>query len=108
MPISSRSPRPKSVDPTPLDMRGEIALIGEQQRETLALLRQLVEMLLPRGDPDKPKPEDLIAALVGQQTRMLVLPRQIGTDVSDVLDRLAPEGEGRLDRQQSGNGGIRP
>ncbi len=94
--------------PTPSDMRDEIALIGEQQRETLALLRQLIEMLLPRGDPDKPKLEDLIAALVGQQTRMLILLRQIGSDVAGLLDRLTPEGEARSDGRQAGNGGARP
>jgi hypothetical protein len=39
--------------------------------ETLALLRQLVEMLLLKGDPDKPKLEDLLAALIAQQARIL-------------------------------------
>jgi hypothetical protein len=89
-------------------MRDEIAIIGEQQRETLALLRQLIEMLLPKGDPDKPKLEDLIAALVGQQTRVLILLKQIGSDVSELLDRFAPEGGGRPNGRHAGNSGVRP
>ncbi len=93
--------------PAPSDMRDEITIISAQQRKTVALLRQLVEMLLPRGDPDKPKLEDLIAALVGQQTRMLILLRQIGSDVAGLLDQLAPEGEGGPDRPQAGNSGAR-
>lgn len=108
MPTSNRSPQPQSVDPATPDMQDAIAIIGAQQRETLALLRQLIEMLLPRGDPDKPRLEDLIASLVGQQTRMPILLRQIATDVARLLDRLAPEGEGGPDRRRAGNGGARP
>jgi hypothetical protein len=89
-------------------MADEIAVIGEQQRETLALLRQLIELLLPKAGLDKPKLEDLMAALVGQQTRMLVLLQQIGSDVSGLLDRCASEGGGRPNGQHAGNGTARP
>lgn len=107
MPTPGGPPEPQSPDPAPSDVRDAIAVTGAQQTETLTVLRQLIEMLFPRGDPDKPRLEDLIASLVGQQTRMLILLPQIATDVAGVLDRLAPEGEGRPDRQQAGNGGAR-
>ncbi|MEO8713916.1 MAG: hypothetical protein ABI369_02780 [Acetobacteraceae bacterium] len=91
----------------PWDMKEEITTIGAQQKETLALLRQLIDMLLPKVDPDKPKLEELIAALVGQQTRMLILVRQIGADLSDLMDRL-PEGRGKPNGRHAGNGGVQP
>lgn len=72
-PTPGRLGEPQSARLVPADVRDEISTIAEQQRETLALLRQLIEMLLPKVDPDKPKLEDLIAVLVGQQTRMLML-----------------------------------
>jgi hypothetical protein len=64
-PTPGRLGEPQSARLVPADVRDEISTIAEQQRETLALLRQLIEMLLPKVDPDKPKLEDLIAVLVG-------------------------------------------
>lgn len=107
MPTPGGPPEPHSPDPAPSDVRDAIAVIGAQQTESLTLLRQLIEMLFPRGDRDKPQLEDLIASLVGQQTRMQILLRQIATDVAGVLDLLAPEGESRPDRQQPAPGGAR-
>ena len=106
-PIPGRSREPPSPRLAPSEIREEIATIGEQQRETLALLRQLIEMLLPKVDPDKPKLEDLIAVLVGQQTRMLMLLKQIGANTSELLDHLAPEARGKPNGQRAGNGGAR-
>ena len=105
-PTSRHSRQPLSAPVEPSDMRDEIAVIAEQQRETLALLRQLIEMLLPKSVPDKPKLEDLIAALVGQQTRILILLTQIGSDLSELLDRSASEG--RPNGPHAGNGHARP
>jgi hypothetical protein len=73
----------------------DLAIIREQTRETLALLRQLIEMLLPKGDPDAPKLEDLIAALVAQQREMLLILKQLATDTSAVLDHVMGDGRRR-------------
>ena len=100
-PDANRSPRagqPPSGDGT---VSEQLAQIQELQRQTLALLRQIAELLIPKGDPDKPRLEDLIAALVGQQTGMLLLLKQIAAGVAEALDRL-PVGTGA-----HGNG-LRP
>ena len=73
----------------------DLAVIREQTRDILALMRQLIELLLPKGDPDGPKLEDLIAALVAQQARTLMVCQQISTDVQVLLERqgLGPDGQ---------------
>jgi hypothetical protein len=90
------------------DMAKEVAIIGEQQRETLTLLRQLIEMLLPRADPDKPKLDDLIAVLVGQQQHMLRILRQLSLDVEALVGRRPMDGNGRPRGHRLGNGETRP
>ena len=72
------------------DLAENLDVIKEQTRETLALLRLLIEMLLPKGDPDKPKLEDLIAALVAQQAQILAIAGQLAVNISAVLDLLGP------------------
>ena len=90
------------------DFADDLDVIKEQTRATLALLRQLIEMLLPKGDPDKPKLEDLIAALVAQQARILAIVGQLAVDISAVLELLAPlMGESLPRRQPTKNGGFR-
>ena len=69
------------------DRDDDLAVIREQTRDILALMRQLIELLLPKGDPDGPKLEDLIAALVAQQARTLMVCQQISTDVQVLLER---------------------
>ena len=83
-----------SADPSAGELAADIDVIKEQTRDTLALLRQLVEMLLPKGDPDKPKLDDLIAALVAQQARILAIVGQLRLDMASVLDLLPPIGGG--------------
>jgi hypothetical protein len=82
-------PNTRSVAPGEED---DLTVIREQGRETIALLRALIDMLLPKGDHDGPKLEELIAALVAQQARTLVLVKQLGTDMSSLLDHLLPNG----------------
>jgi hypothetical protein len=89
------------------DFADDLDVIKEQTRATLALLRQLIGMLLPKDDPDKPKLEDLIAALVAQQARMLAIVGQLSVDISAVLELLTPVGESLPRRQQPKNGGFR-
>lgn len=82
----------------------DLGVIREQTRETLALLRQLVEMLLPRGDPDAPKLEDLIAALVAQQREILLILKLLASDVSTLLDHDAVDGQPKAQGRHAGNG----
>jgi hypothetical protein len=74
-----------NADPAAVEQAGEVEIIKEQTRETLALLRQLLEMLLPKSDPDKPRLEDLIAALVAQPARILAIVGQLRVDMAAVL-----------------------
>ena len=89
------------------DRDDDLAVIREQTRETLALMRQLIELLLPKGDPDKPKLEDLLAALIAQQARTLMVCQQISTDLQVLIERSAPEGGGQLDGHKGANGALR-
>ena len=66
----------------------DIAVLREESREQLELLRTLVRLLLPKGDDDGPKLEDLIAALVAQQRDILLAIRQVQSDVEAVIERL--------------------
>jgi len=96
----------RSEDPAAVEMAGDVEVIKEQTRETLALLRQLVEMLLPKGDLDKPKLEDLLAALIAQQARILAIVGQLRLDMAAVLELLPPPGGGLPEKQQPPNGGL--
>jgi hypothetical protein len=91
---------------TESEFADEVSLIKEQTRETLALLRKLVEMLLPKGDPDKLTLEDLLAALIAQQARILAIVGQLRLDMAAVLELLPPAGGGLPGKQQPPNGGL--
>ena len=67
----------------------KIAVILDQTRETLELVRSLVALLLQQqGDSDGPKLEDLIAALVAQQRDILVCVHQVQADLAALHHRL--------------------
>ena len=85
----------------------DLAVIREQTRDILALMRQLIELLLPKGDPDGPKLEDLIAALVAQQARTLMVCQQISTDVQVLLERQGPGTDGQAGDSLGVNGALR-
>ena len=85
----------------------DLTVIREQTRDILALMRQLIELLLPKGDPDGPKLEDLIAALVAQQARTLMVCQQISTDVQVLLERQGLGPDGQADDHLGVNGAFR-
>ena len=89
------------------DRDDDLAVIREQTRDILALMRQLIELLLPKGDPDGPKLEDLIAALVAQQARTLMVCQQISTDVQVLLERQGLGPDGQADDHLGVNGAFR-
>jgi hypothetical protein len=100
---------PKVADkPSGGDFADDLEVIRERTRETLALLRQLIGMLLPKGDPDKPTLEELITALVAQQARVLAIVGQLGADMSAVLELLTRVPESAAGTQRQGSGGPRP
>ena len=84
-----------------------LSLIAEQQRDTLNLLRQLIELLLPKADPDSPKLEDLIAALVAQQGQMLTILKQLAISMNSLL-QTSGVGTGRDGNHVARNGAARP
>lgn len=90
----------------------DIALIRQQTRETLELLRALVAALLNKPEKSGPTLEDLIAALVAQQRDALILLRQIALDQAAILDRMPmPPGSGEGTAENghaAGNGAHRP
>jgi hypothetical protein len=69
----------------------DLAILREESREQLELLRTLVRLLLPKGDDDGPKLEDLLAAVVAQLRDILIAIRQVQSDVVAVHERLDDE-----------------
>ena len=98
---------PPSAGSAKQNLDDDLAVIREQTRDILALMRQLIELLLPKGDPDGPKLEDLIAALVAQQARTLMVCQQISTDVQVLLERQGLGPDGQADDQLGVNGAFR-
>ena len=66
----------------------DLAVIREQTRECLELLRALVGLLINKPEREGPTLEDLIAALIAQQRDGLVLLRQIVASQEAILGRL--------------------
>lgn len=85
----------------------DLAVIRDQTHESVELLRRLVEMLLPKGDPDAPKLEDLLAALIVQQRETLQLAKQIAAGMSVLLDHALGDHRPRADGRHGGNGTFR-
>ncbi len=96
----------------PADPPDDLAVIREQTRETLELLRALVTALLNKPEKSGPTLEDLIAALVAQQRDALILLRQIALDQNAILDRLPPPPDfgdrSATNGHAGGNGAGRP
>ena len=88
--------------------RGTLATIEDQTRQTLELLRTLINLILPIvGDREGPRLEDLIATLVAQNRDVLMIARRIQADVRAISDRL-PAGVGaNPNGHAEGNGAAR-
>jgi hypothetical protein len=68
--------------------QSDIAIIREQTRECLELLRALVGLLANKPEREGLTLEDLIAVLIAQQRDALTFLRQIASDQGAILDRL--------------------
>jgi hypothetical protein len=66
----------------------DLAVIRDQTREILELLRRLVAMMLPKEDGDGPMLEDLIAALVAQQREIIVGIQWVHADLAALFARI--------------------
>lgn len=84
-----QAPPPAAFDPAATE---DLTVIREQTREILELVRNLVGLLLPKGDGEGPKLEDLIAALVAQQRDILVATRQIQSDIQALVSLTREDG----------------
>jgi hypothetical protein len=85
------------------DPPDDLAIIREQTRECLELLRALVGLLVNKPEREGPTLEDLIAALIAQQRDALVLLRQIADDQGTLLDRLPALPTGSADAVENGH-----
>jgi hypothetical protein len=82
-------------------IRETLAIIQDQSRQTLELLRTLIGLIVPIvGDREGPPLEDLIATLVAQNRDLLTIARRIQADVRAIGDRL-PAG---VSSEQNGDG----
>ena len=82
-------------------IRETLAIIQDQSRQTLELLRTLIGLILPIvGDREGPPLEDLIATLVAQNRDLLTIARRIQADVRAIGDRL-PAG---VSSEENGHG----
>ena len=88
--------------------RETLAIIRDQTRQTLELVKALVELLLGKeGGREGPTLEELLAVLIAQQRDILTAVRQLQTDVSAIAQHVLPPGESRLNDATHPNGGAR-
>jgi hypothetical protein len=77
------------AEPDDHDIREILATIQGQGRQTLELLRTLIDLIVGVvGDREGPPLEDLIATLVAQNRDLLTIARRIQADVRVIGDRL--------------------
>ena len=87
----------------------DLAIIRDQTRESLELLRSLVRLMLPKeGGGEGRQLEELIAALVAQQRDILLGVRRIGADLSTLAGRLDGEMKTKGNGRTRPNGNARP
>ena len=88
--------------------RETLAIIRDQTRQTLELVKALVELLLAKeGGREGPTLEELLAVLIAQQRDILTAVRHLQTDVSAIAQHVLPPGESRLTGATHPNGGAR-
>jgi hypothetical protein len=86
--MASKHGRGAEIGEAQIGSGPDLAVVREQTRECLELLRALVGLLVNKPEREGPTLEDLIAALIAQQRDALVLLRQIASDQGAILDRL--------------------
>lgn len=88
--------------------RETLAIIRDQTRQTLELVKALVELLLAKeGGREGPTLEELLAALIAQQRDILTGVRHLQTDISAIAQHVIPPDESRLNGSDHPAGGAR-
>jgi len=90
-----RDAEPPALLPEAADdnIRATLATIQGQTRQTLELLRSLIDLLLDQHSlREGPPLEDLIATLIVQQRQILTIAQQMRGDLRVLGDRLADAG----------------
>jgi hypothetical protein len=88
--------------------RETLAIIRDQTRQTLELVKALVELLLAKeGGREGPTLEELLAVLIAQQRDILTGVRHLQTDISTIARHVRPPDESRLNGARNPNGGAR-
>lgn len=88
--------------------RETLAIIRDQTRQTLELVKALVELLLAKeGGREGPTLEELLAALIAQQRDMLTGIRRLQTDVSAIAEHILGPDAARLNGSGHPAGGAR-
>ena len=88
--------------------RETLAIIRDQTRQTLELVKALVELLLAEeGGREGPTLEELLAVLIAQQRDILTGVRHLQTNISAIAQHVLPPGEARLNGANHPNGGAR-
>jgi len=91
----ARDAEPAALLPEAADdnIRATLATIQDQTRQTLELLRSLIDLLLDQHNlREGPPLEDLIATLIVQQRQILTIAQQMRGDLRVLGDRLADAG----------------
>jgi hypothetical protein len=90
------------------DIREILATIQDQGRQTLALLRTLINLIVGIvGDREGPPLEDLIATLVAQNRDLLTIARRIRADVRAISDRLPARVSSEQNSRRESSGAAR-
>lgn len=94
--------RGKASTVNPIDRQEDLTVIrervgenGDLLRQNGALLRQLVELLLPRAESDGPPVHELLALIVAQLQQTLLMVQQHSADMDVLLDHLLGENRSR-------------
>ena len=84
-----------------------LAIIRDQTRQTLELVKALVELLLAKeGGREGPTLEELLAVLIAQQRDILTGVRHLQTDISAIAQHVIPPEESRLNGSGHPAGGA--
>ena len=88
--------------------RETLVIIRDQTRQTLELVKALVELLLSKeGGREGPTLEDLLAVLIAQQRDIVTVVRHLQTEVMAIAQHVLRPGDTRLRGAGHPNGGAR-
>jgi hypothetical protein len=72
-------------------IRAQLGENGDLLRLNTELLKRLIEMMLPKADPDAQPLQELLSLLLAQQRQILVIVQQQSSDIGALKDALLDE-----------------